>query len=86
MQRVNKQNQFVPSTVLTRTGKIPVNTAKASSTNNFSTARQSFNRQTVLTSTAMKVNTRDEHIDPNPGTKPEPYRFSTETVPNPDIR
>ncbi|GKF37115.1 hypothetical protein Tco_0113873, partial [Tanacetum coccineum] len=32
-------------------------TAKASSTNNFSTARQSFNRQTVLTSTAMKVNT-----------------------------
>ncbi|GJZ54535.1 ribonuclease H-like domain-containing protein [Tanacetum coccineum] len=34
-----------------------VNTAKASSTKNFSTARQSFNRQTVLTSTAMKVNT-----------------------------
>ncbi|GJW68131.1 ribonuclease H-like domain-containing protein [Tanacetum coccineum] len=57
VQRVNKQNQFVPSAVLTRTGKIPVNTAKASSTKNFSTARQSFNRQTVLTSTAMKVNT-----------------------------
>ncbi|GJV74956.1 putative ribonuclease H-like domain-containing protein [Tanacetum coccineum] len=56
VQRVNKQNQFVPSAVLTRTGKIPVNTAKASSTKNFSTARQSFNRQTVLTSTAMKVN------------------------------
>ncbi|GJW83318.1 putative ribonuclease H-like domain-containing protein [Tanacetum coccineum] len=52
-----KQNQFVPSAVLTRTGKIPVNTAKASSTKNFSTARQRFNRQTVLTSTAMKVNT-----------------------------
>ncbi|GKF35705.1 hypothetical protein Tco_0112463, partial [Tanacetum coccineum] len=30
---------------------------RASSTNNFSTARQSFNRQTVLTNTAMKVNT-----------------------------
>ncbi|GKF35609.1 hypothetical protein Tco_0112367, partial [Tanacetum coccineum] len=44
VQRVNKQNQFVPSTVLTRTGKILVNTA-----------RQSFNRQTVLTGTAMKV-------------------------------
>ncbi|GJT10865.1 ribonuclease H-like domain-containing protein [Tanacetum coccineum] len=57
VQRVNKQNQFVPSAVLTRTGIIPVNTAKASSTKNFSTARQSFNRQTVLTSTAMKVNT-----------------------------
>ncbi|GKE52662.1 hypothetical protein Tco_1487818 [Tanacetum coccineum] len=46
VQRVNKQNQFVPSAVLTRTGIIPVNTA-----------RQSFNRQTVLTNTAMKVNT-----------------------------
>ncbi|GKC38393.1 ribonuclease H-like domain-containing protein [Tanacetum coccineum] len=57
VQRMNKQNQFVPSAVLTRTGKIPVNTAKASSTKKFSTARQSFNRQTVLTSTAMKVNT-----------------------------
>ncbi|GJQ89227.1 putative ribonuclease H-like domain-containing protein [Tanacetum coccineum] len=56
VQRVNKQNQFVPSAVLTRTGKIPVSTARASSTKNFSTARQSFNRQTVLTSTAMKVN------------------------------
>ncbi|GJR49122.1 putative ribonuclease H-like domain-containing protein [Tanacetum coccineum] len=57
VQRVNKQNQFVPSAVLTRTGKIPVSTARASSTKNFSTARQSFNRQTILTSTAMKVNT-----------------------------
>ncbi|GJS42084.1 ribonuclease H-like domain-containing protein [Tanacetum coccineum] len=57
MQKVNKQNQFVPSAVLTRTGKIPVSTARASSTKNVSTARQSFNRQTVLTSTAMKVNT-----------------------------
>ncbi|GKA51943.1 hypothetical protein Tco_0745139 [Tanacetum coccineum] len=43
--------------VLTRTGKIPVNTARASGTKNVSTARQSFNRQAVLTSTAMKVNT-----------------------------
>ncbi|GJW21044.1 hypothetical protein Tco_0031666 [Tanacetum coccineum] len=57
VQRVNKQNQFVPTAVLTRTGKIPVNIAGASSTKIFSTARQSFNRQTVLTSTAMKVNT-----------------------------
>ncbi|GJY66287.1 putative ribonuclease H-like domain-containing protein [Tanacetum coccineum] len=56
VQRVNNQNQFFPLAVLTRTGKIPV-TAKASSTKNFSTARQSFNRQTILTSTVMKVNT-----------------------------
>ncbi|GJW77585.1 putative ribonuclease H-like domain-containing protein [Tanacetum coccineum] len=47
VNRVNKQNQFVPSAVLTRTGIIPVSTARASSTKNFSTARQSFNRQTV---------------------------------------
>ncbi|GJZ36048.1 ribonuclease H-like domain-containing protein [Tanacetum coccineum] len=57
VQRVNKQNQFVPSAVLTRTGIIPVSTARASSTKNFSTARQSFNKQTVLSNTAMKVNT-----------------------------
>ncbi|GJR51086.1 putative ribonuclease H-like domain-containing protein [Tanacetum coccineum] len=57
VQRVNKQNQFVPTAVLTRTGKIPVNTARASGTKNVSTARHSFNRQAVLTSTAMKVNT-----------------------------
>ncbi|GJS52055.1 hypothetical protein Tco_0625417 [Tanacetum coccineum] len=48
VQRVNKQNQFVPLAVQTRTGSNPVNTAKASSTNNFSTARQNVNRQTVL--------------------------------------
>ncbi|GJZ32070.1 hypothetical protein Tco_0577506 [Tanacetum coccineum] len=46
VQRVNKQNQFVPLAVQTRTGNNPVNTAKASSTNNFSTARQNVNRQT----------------------------------------
>ncbi|GJT23150.1 putative ribonuclease H-like domain-containing protein [Tanacetum coccineum] len=49
---VNKQNQFVPSAVLTKTGTIPV-----------STARQSFNRQTVLTSTAIKVNTVKPHVN-----------------------
>ncbi|GJU51979.1 hypothetical protein Tco_1221534 [Tanacetum coccineum] len=57
VHRGNKQNQFVPSAVLTRTGKIPVSTARASGTKNVSTARQSVNSQTVLTSTAMKVNT-----------------------------
>ncbi|GKB16464.1 ribonuclease H-like domain-containing protein [Tanacetum coccineum] len=48
VQRVNKQNQFVPSVVLTRTGKIPVSTTRASGTKNVSTARQSYNRQTVI--------------------------------------
>ncbi|GKA22002.1 hypothetical protein Tco_0707964, partial [Tanacetum coccineum] len=57
VQRVNNQNQFVPTTVLTRTGKILVNTARASGTKNVSIARHSFNSQAVLTSVAMKVNT-----------------------------
>ncbi|GJZ63351.1 ribonuclease H-like domain-containing protein [Tanacetum coccineum] len=57
VQRVNHMNQFVPTAVLTRTGKIPVNTARASGTNNVSTARHNFNRQAVPTNAAMKVNT-----------------------------
>ncbi|GJR29117.1 putative ribonuclease H-like domain-containing protein [Tanacetum coccineum] len=57
VQRVNKQNQFVPSAVLTRTGKIPVNIVRTGGTKNISTARHNFNRQAVLTSIAMKVNT-----------------------------
>ncbi|GKD25285.1 hypothetical protein Tco_1231499 [Tanacetum coccineum] len=61
VQRVNKQNQFVPTTVLTKTSKILVNTARASGTKNVSTVRHSFNRQGVLTSTAMKVN----NVKPN---------------------
>ncbi|GJQ94887.1 putative ribonuclease H-like domain-containing protein [Tanacetum coccineum] len=56
VQRVNNQNQFVPTAVLTRTGKIPVNTTRVSGTKRVSTARHSFNRQAVLTSAAMKVN------------------------------
>ncbi|GKC38152.1 hypothetical protein Tco_1050536 [Tanacetum coccineum] len=34
VQRVNKQNQFVPTAILTRTGKILVNTARVSGTKN----------------------------------------------------
>ncbi|GKB84613.1 putative ribonuclease H-like domain-containing protein [Tanacetum coccineum] len=56
VQRVNNQNQFVPTAVLTRTSKIPVNTARASGTKNVSTDRHSFNRQAVLTSAAMEIN------------------------------
>ncbi|GJZ05837.1 ribonuclease H-like domain-containing protein [Tanacetum coccineum] len=43
--------------VLTRTGKIPVNTARASGTNTVNTARHNVNRQAVPTNAAMKVNT-----------------------------
>ncbi|GJX46467.1 hypothetical protein Tco_0271657, partial [Tanacetum coccineum] len=65
VQRVNKQNQFVPLAVQTKTGYTPVNTAKANSTNNFSTARQKVNKQTVLTSTALKVNTVKPIVNDN---------------------
>ncbi|GKE27525.1 hypothetical protein Tco_1442909, partial [Tanacetum coccineum] len=57
VQRVNHKNQFVPTAVLTRTGIIPVNTARASSTNNVSTARHNFNSHPVLTNVARKINT-----------------------------
>ncbi|GJU09342.1 putative ribonuclease H-like domain-containing protein [Tanacetum coccineum] len=57
VQRVNHQNQFVPTTVLTRTGRIQVNTARASSTNNVNTARHNFNSQAVPTNATRKVNT-----------------------------
>ncbi|GJX61095.1 ribonuclease H-like domain-containing protein [Tanacetum coccineum] len=57
VQRVNHQNQFVPKAVLTRTGKIQVNTARTSGTNTVNTARHNFNRQAVPTNAARKVNT-----------------------------
>nr|GEW01533.1 ribonuclease H-like domain-containing protein [Tanacetum cinerariifolium] len=47
VQRINHQNKFVPSAVLTKIGKIPVNAA-----------RQNFSRQAALTSTASKVTAR----------------------------
>ncbi|GKA34827.1 hypothetical protein Tco_0721256, partial [Tanacetum coccineum] len=55
VQRVNHKNQFVPTAVLTRTGKIPVNTTRASGTNNVSTARHNFNSQALLTNAARKI-------------------------------
>ncbi|GKA88102.1 hypothetical protein Tco_0809866 [Tanacetum coccineum] len=45
------------STVLTRTGKIPVNTARTSGTNTVNTARHNFDRHAVPTNAARKVNT-----------------------------
>ncbi|GKA02201.1 hypothetical protein Tco_0674866 [Tanacetum coccineum] len=55
VQRMNHQNQFVPTAVLTRTGRIPVNTARPSSTNKVSTARQNSS-QAVFTA-GILVNT-----------------------------
>nr|GFA79613.1 putative ribonuclease H-like domain-containing protein [Tanacetum cinerariifolium] len=46
VKRVNHQKKFVPSVLLTKTGKIPVNAA-----------RQNSSRQAALTSTASKLNT-----------------------------
>ncbi|GKE18699.1 hypothetical protein Tco_1426276 [Tanacetum coccineum] len=57
VQRMNHQNQFVPKAVLTRTGKIPVNTARTSSTNTINTARHNFNSQVVPINATRKVNT-----------------------------
>ncbi|GJZ96874.1 putative ribonuclease H-like domain-containing protein [Tanacetum coccineum] len=57
VQRMNHQNQFVPTAVLTRTGKIPVNTARTSGTNTVNTARHNFHSQAVPINVARKVNT-----------------------------
>ncbi|GKC48480.1 hypothetical protein Tco_1071225 [Tanacetum coccineum] len=54
---MNHKNQFIPTAVLTRTRKIPVNTARANNTNNVSTARHKFNSQAVLTNAARKIST-----------------------------
>ncbi|GJX30145.1 hypothetical protein Tco_0238224 [Tanacetum coccineum] len=51
-----KKEQETP-TVLTRTSRIQVNTARASSTNNVNTARHNFNSQAVPTNAARKVHT-----------------------------
>nr|GEV86320.1 ribonuclease H-like domain-containing protein [Tanacetum cinerariifolium]GEX56634.1 ribonuclease H-like domain-containing protein [Tanacetum cinerariifolium] len=46
VQRINHQNKFVPTAILTKTGRFPVNVA-----------RQNFSSQAALTGTARKVNT-----------------------------
>ncbi|GJT93907.1 ribonuclease H-like domain-containing protein [Tanacetum coccineum] len=69
VQRLNHQNQFVPRAVLTRTGKILVNTTRTNSTNHDSTARQNPKSQAVLTSGAKKVNTVRPKVNEN---RPKP--------------
>ncbi|GJW88467.1 hypothetical protein Tco_0163807 [Tanacetum coccineum] len=57
VQRVNHQNQCVPTAVLTRTCRIQVNTARTSGTNTVNTPWHNFNSQAVPTNAARKVNT-----------------------------
>ncbi|GJW78130.1 hypothetical protein Tco_0139812 [Tanacetum coccineum] len=57
VQRMNHQNQFVPKAVLTRSGKILVNTIRTSGTNTVNTSRHNFNKQAVPINAARKVNT-----------------------------
>ncbi|GKA14572.1 putative ribonuclease H-like domain-containing protein [Tanacetum coccineum] len=94
VQRVNHKNQFVPTAVLTRTGKIPVSTARASGTNNVSTARHNFNSQAVLTNAARKISTvkpfvnryesdsEDEHVS-QPTEEQETPSFANQQVKTP---
>ncbi|GJU22066.1 hypothetical protein Tco_1155408 [Tanacetum coccineum] len=63
VQRVNHKNQFFPTAVLTKTGKILVNTARTSGTNNVSTARHNFNSQAVLTNAGRKISTVKPFVD-----------------------
>ncbi|GJS19526.1 putative ribonuclease H-like domain-containing protein [Tanacetum coccineum] len=70
VQKVNHLNQFVPSAVLTRSGKIPINTARASGTNNVntarqnvSTARQNSSSEAVPSRTARKVSTVSTQVN-----------------------
>ncbi|GKC70474.1 ribonuclease H-like domain-containing protein [Tanacetum coccineum] len=66
MAKQAEMNKKMSKTVLTRSGKIPINTARTSGTNhvntaiqNVSTARQNSSRQLVPTRTARKVSTDD---------------------------
>nr|GEU95848.1 hypothetical protein [Tanacetum cinerariifolium] len=63
VQRVNHLNKFVPSLLLTKTGKFPVNTA-----------RQNFSRQAASISTASKVNTARPFVNE---TRPKIYFYKS---------
>nr|GEX51480.1 ribonuclease H-like domain, reverse transcriptase, RNA-dependent DNA polymerase [Tanacetum cinerariifolium] len=52
VQRLNHQNKFVPTAILTKTGRFPVNVA-----------RQKFSSQAALTSTVRKVNTARQIVN-----------------------
>nr|GEY16300.1 ribonuclease H-like domain-containing protein [Tanacetum cinerariifolium] len=63
VQRVNHQNKFVPSVLLAKTGKIPVNAA-----------RQNYSSQATSTSTTSKVNTARPFVN---ATRPKRNLYNT---------
>nr|GEV13041.1 hypothetical protein [Tanacetum cinerariifolium] len=63
VQRVNHQNKFVPSVLLTKTGKFPVNAV-----------RQNFSRQAASTSIASKVNSARSFLNE---TRPKRYFYKS---------
>nr|GEY65679.1 ribonuclease H-like domain-containing protein [Tanacetum cinerariifolium] len=63
VQRVNHKNKFVPTVVLTKTGKIPVNAA-----------RQNYSSQVASTSTASTINTARTLMHE---TRPKRYFYKT---------
>ncbi|GJW99455.1 xylulose kinase-1 [Tanacetum coccineum] len=68
VHKVTHVNQFVPSAVLTRSGKITFNSARSSGTNQVNTARQKVstarqNCPAVLTRTASKVSTESTKVN-----------------------
>ncbi|GJZ24203.1 retrovirus-related pol polyprotein from transposon TNT 1-94 [Tanacetum coccineum] len=87
VQRVNNKNQFVPTAVLTRTGKIPVNTARASA----EALRKEFAQETeelLLQAGAAKASsTNIVNIASTPVSIASPYgglSFTDLTNPDPD--
>ncbi|GKC39090.1 putative ribonuclease H-like domain-containing protein [Tanacetum coccineum] len=70
VQKVNPIKQFVPTAVLTRSGKIPINNARSSGTKQVNTARQNVstakqNCPAVPTKTAKKVSTESTKVNDN---------------------
>ncbi|GJU70138.1 putative ribonuclease H-like domain-containing protein [Tanacetum coccineum] len=60
VNRVNHQKQFVPTAILTRIGKIQVNIARASSTNNVNNVRASISAVGGIRETAVKASADSE--------------------------
>ncbi|GKD74417.1 hypothetical protein Tco_1332699, partial [Tanacetum coccineum] len=70
VQKVNPIKQFVPTAVLTRSGKIPIHNARSSGTKQVNTARQNVstarqNCPAVPTRTNKKVSTESSKVNDN---------------------
>ncbi|GJU36534.1 putative ribonuclease H-like domain-containing protein [Tanacetum coccineum] len=94
VQRVNKQNQFVPSAVLTRTGKIPVSTARASIRpanvfhKTYSPSSRPFKKTTILRTdfSKQKVNTAKVNAVSTVGGKRETAVKPSADYPHRDLK